>query len=68
MKFREMKTQEIEKALQTNSYTGLSDEEVKDWQSKYGFNELQEGEKQSLFYCFLLSLRILWYLFYWLRR
>ena len=68
MKFREMKTQEIEEALQTNSYTGLSDDEVKDRQRKYGFNELQEGEKQSLFYCFLPSLKILWCLFYWLLR
>ncbi len=52
-----MKTQEIEEALQTNSYTGLSDDEVKDRHQKYGFNELQEGEKQSLLLLFFAQFK-----------
>lgn len=52
-----MKTQEIEKALHTNSYTGLSDDEVKNRQRKYGFNELQEGEKQSLILLFFAQFK-----------
>ena len=47
MKFREMKTQEIEKALQTNSYTGLSDDEVKDGNERMVLTRFKEGEKQS---------------------
>ncbi len=52
-----MKTQEIEEALHTNSYTGLSDDEVRDRQRKYGFNELQEGEKQSLILLFFAQFK-----------
>lgn len=52
-----MKTQEIEKALHTNSYTGLSDDEVKNRQRKYGYNELQEGEKQSLILLFFAQFK-----------
>lgn len=47
-----MKTEEIEMALHTSSYTGLSDDEVKERQRKHGFNELKEGEKQSLILLF----------------
>ena len=52
-----MKTQEVEEALQTNSYTGLSDDEVKDRHRKYGLNELQEGEKQSLLLLFFAQFK-----------
>lgn len=57
MNFREMKKQEIEKALQTSSYTGLSNDEVKYRQKKYGFNELHEGEKQSLWLLFFAQFK-----------
>lgn len=57
MNFREMETQEIENALQTNSYTGLSDDEVKNRQRQYGYNELQEGEKQSLLLLFFAQFK-----------
>lgn len=52
-----MKTQEIEKVLHTNSYSGLSDDEVKARQKKYGYNELQEGEKQSLILLFFAQFK-----------
>src|SRR6476661_6278813 len=57
MNFREMKTQEIEEALQTSSYTGLSDDEVKHRQRKYGYNELHEGEKQSALLLFFAQFK-----------
>ena len=52
-----MKTNEIEEALHTNSYTGLSDDEVRERQRKNGFNELQEGEKQSLILLFFAQFK-----------
>ena len=41
------------KSLGTNENTGLSDEEVKRRQEKYGKNKLQEKKKESLFIKFL---------------
>lgn len=52
-----MKMHEIEEALHTNSYTGLSDDEVRERQRKNGFNELQEGEKQSLILLFFAQFK-----------
>ncbi|MDR6124240.1 Ca2+-transporting ATPase [Bacillus sp. SLBN-46] len=47
MKFHEMKIEQVEKALETDFSSGLSQEEVKKRIDQYGLNELQEGEKQS---------------------
>ncbi|PLT34268.1 calcium-translocating P-type ATPase, SERCA-type [Bacillus sp. V5-8f] len=47
MKFREMDTVDIEAALQTSMEKGLREDEARKRQQKQGFNELQEGEKQS---------------------
>jgi P-type Ca2+ transporter type 2C len=47
MKFHEMKIEQVEKALDTDFSSGLSQEEVNKRISQYGLNELDEGEKQS---------------------
>ncbi|MGN1298446.1 MAG: calcium-translocating P-type ATPase, PMCA-type [Candidatus Scatovivens sp.] len=44
---------EIIKKLNTDAQKGLSDEEVKKRQEKYGFNELKENKKKSLIQKFL---------------
>ncbi len=45
--------QEVEKALNTNIEKGLTSEEVKKRQEKYGLNELKAKKKKSLFQKFL---------------
>ncbi|WP_040204908.1 calcium-translocating P-type ATPase, SERCA-type [Neobacillus jeddahensis] len=47
MKFHEMKIDQVEKALETDFSSGLSQEEVKQRIKVQGLNELEEGEKQS---------------------
>lgn len=47
MKFHEMKIEQVEKALETDFSSGLSQEEVNRRKSEHGLNELDEGEKQS---------------------
>ncbi|MEH7353052.1 calcium-translocating P-type ATPase, SERCA-type [Neobacillus drentensis] len=47
MKFHEMKIDQVEKALETDFSSGLSQEEVKKRMKQHGLNELHEGEKQS---------------------
>ncbi|MEH7084556.1 calcium-translocating P-type ATPase, SERCA-type [Neobacillus drentensis] len=47
MKFHEMKIDQVEKALETDFSSGLSQEEVKKRVNLHGLNELDEGEKQS---------------------
>ncbi|MDR7236227.1 Ca2+-transporting ATPase [Neobacillus drentensis] len=42
-----MKIEQVEKALETDFSSGLSQEEVKKRINQYGLNELDEGEKQS---------------------
>ena len=44
---------EVEKELETDLEKGLSKEKVKEKQEKYGFNELQQVAKKSLFQRFL---------------
>ena len=44
---------EVEENLKTNMQTGLQDEEIKTRQEKYGFNELKQQKKKSLFIKFL---------------
>lgn len=47
MKFHEMKEQDIEEALNTDFSEGLTENDAKKRIKQYGFNELEEGEKQS---------------------
>ncbi|MHC0037225.1 cation-translocating P-type ATPase [Pseudoneobacillus sp. C159] len=47
MKFHEMSEKDIERALDTDYSRGLSEEQVGQRIKQHGFNELQEGEKQS---------------------
>lgn len=47
MKFYETEIDDIEKALGTSISHGLSMEEAKKRMNQYGYNELDEGEKQS---------------------
>ncbi len=46
-------TSDVEEILDTNMRTGLTIEEVKKRQQKYGLNELKEEKKKSLFIRFL---------------
>ena len=47
MKFHEMNEARVESVLNTNIETGLTEDEVKQRRKQFGFNELDEGEKQS---------------------
>jgi P-type Ca2+ transporter type 2C len=47
MRFYEMEIDEVEKALETDFSLGLSEEEAVNRIKQYGYNELDEGEKQS---------------------
>ncbi|WP_335870555.1 calcium-translocating P-type ATPase, SERCA-type [Bacillus sp. 2205SS5-2] len=53
MKFHEMDKRDIEKGLATNYNEGLSSERISTIRKNVGFNELTEGEKQSLFLLFV---------------
>ncbi|WP_057763160.1 calcium-translocating P-type ATPase, SERCA-type [Cytobacillus praedii] len=47
MKFHEMNETEVEQALNTDSTSGLTEDDVKKRRNQFGKNELEEGEKQS---------------------
>lgn len=47
MKFHELPAEEIEKVTQSNLRQGLSNNEVNSRRKQFGFNELEEAEKQS---------------------
>jgi P-type Ca2+ transporter type 2C len=47
MKFHEMEIKQVEKALETDFSNGLSQNEANKKLKQHGFNELEEGEKQS---------------------
>ncbi|NRD78817.1 calcium-translocating P-type ATPase, SERCA-type [Bacillus sp. BRMEA1] len=47
MKFHEMEISKVEKALETDFLSGLSQEQAESRLRKHGFNELDAGEKQS---------------------
>ncbi|MFJ5622174.1 cation-translocating P-type ATPase [Peribacillus loiseleuriae] len=57
MKFREMDTQQIETALETSVRLGLKEAEVNKRQQLKGYNELQEGEKQSAILLFFAQFK-----------
>ncbi|WP_044337448.1 cation-translocating P-type ATPase [Rossellomorea aquimaris] len=47
MKFHEMRQEDIEQSLNTNYQEGLSTEDVAKRRNQYGYNQLEEAEKQS---------------------
>lgn len=47
MKFHQMNVGQVEKVLQTDKRVGLTEEETAKRLKKNGYNELEEGEKQS---------------------
>ena len=47
MKFHEMNETEVEQALNADSTSGLTEDDVKKRRNQFGKNELEEGEKQS---------------------
>lgn len=47
MKYHEMNRQEVEEALVTDLSSGLSSDNAKKRLKQHGYNELEEGEKQS---------------------
>ena len=47
MKYHEMNRDEVKEALNTDLSIGLTEEDVKKRIGQYGYNELDEGEKQS---------------------
>ncbi len=53
MKWYELRSEEVEKRLNTNYENGLTSKEVKDRLQKFGYNELQEAEKPNMFLLFL---------------
>lgn len=53
MEYFNKQIKEIEKELKTDINNGLKDEEIKEMQSTYGFNELEKKKKKSLFIKFL---------------
>lgn len=53
MMFHEMKEKDVEKVLNTNIDQGLSDSDVEKKRKQFGWNELQEGEKQSALMLFI---------------
>ncbi|PFA68988.1 ATPase [Bacillus sp. AFS015802] len=47
MKFHEMRQEDIEQSLNTNYQEGLSTEDVANRRKQFGYNQLEEAEKQS---------------------
>lgn len=47
MKYHEMNPEEIREKIQTDFKRGLTEEEVSRRRKQFGYNELQDGEKQS---------------------
>ncbi|TMU87841.1 cation-translocating P-type ATPase [Bacillus sp. BHET2] len=47
MKFHEMRQEDIEQSLNTNYQVGLSSEDVAGRRKQFGYNQLEEAEKQS---------------------
>jgi Ca2+-transporting ATPase len=53
MMYHEMKESDVVSALNTNTQKGLISEDVEKRREKFGWNELEEGEKQSALVLFL---------------
>jgi Ca2+-transporting ATPase len=57
MKWYELRTEDVEKQVNTNYEKGLSPKEVKNRLQKFGLNELQEAEKPNMFLLFLAQFK-----------
>ncbi|KAB7669230.1 calcium-translocating P-type ATPase, SERCA-type [Bacillus sp. B1-b2] len=52
MNYHELNEKEVEQTLNTDFSAGLTDDSVKERRNQFGLNELDEGEKQSLWLLF----------------
>ncbi|MGM7681760.1 calcium-translocating P-type ATPase, SERCA-type [Cytobacillus sp. Hm23] len=57
MNWHEMRLEEVEKVMNSNSETGLTEQEVNQRQQKSGLNELDEAEQPSAFLLFLAQFK-----------
>ncbi|MFS1518316.1 calcium-translocating P-type ATPase, SERCA-type [Bacillus sp. SCS-151] len=57
MNWHEMRLEEVEKVMNSNSETGLTEQEVNQRQQKSGLNELDEAERPSAFLLFLAQFK-----------
>lgn len=57
MKWYELRTDDVEKQVNTDYEKGLSTKEVKNRLHKFGYNELQEAEKPNMFLLFLAQFK-----------
>lgn len=53
LKYHKMTPEQVEQKIQTSFQKGLTSEQVKRRRQQFGYNELQEGEKQSALLLFL---------------
>jgi Ca2+-transporting ATPase len=57
MKWYELRKEDVEKQVNTNYEKGLTVKEVKNRLQQFGYNELQEAEKPSMFLLFLAQFK-----------
>jgi Ca2+-transporting ATPase len=57
MKWYELRTEDVEKQVNTDYEQGLTSKEVQNRLQKFGFNELQEAEKPNMFLLFLAQFK-----------
>jgi len=57
MKWYELRSEEVEKKVNTSLSHGLSDQEVKQRQKQFGYNELKEAERPSAILLFLAQFK-----------
>ncbi|MBM7659422.1 Ca2+-transporting ATPase [Bacillus mesophilus] len=57
MKWYELRTEDVEKQVNTNYEKGLTTKEVKKRLEQFGFNELKEAEKPNMFLLFLAQFK-----------
>ncbi|MFS0861428.1 calcium-translocating P-type ATPase, SERCA-type [Fredinandcohnia sp. 179-A 10B2 NHS] len=57
MNWYELRTEEVEKKVNTSLSEGLTDQEVKQRQKQFGYNELEEAERPSALLLFLAQFK-----------
>ncbi|MEH7386668.1 calcium-translocating P-type ATPase, SERCA-type [Bacillus sp. JJ1521] len=57
MKWYELRSEEVEKKVNTSLSNGLTDQEVKQRQKQFGYNELKEAERPSAILLFLAQFK-----------
>ncbi|MCC3357530.1 calcium-translocating P-type ATPase, SERCA-type [Bacillus sp. REN16] len=57
MKWYELRSEEVEKKVNTSLSKGLTDQEVKQRQKQFGYNELKEAERPSAILLFLAQFK-----------